>query len=425
MQLSIFTPTHAPGYLLEAFESFRHSKAWFEWVIVPNGECRLADIPFEIVRDPRVIIVQAPEELGSRIGGLKGFACSQCKGNVLVELDHDDLLVEPILNLVDHAFIQNPTASLVYSNFANVNSDWTCRQYNQFYGWKTRPWRYQDRDLEETLAPLPDAHTASSMFWGPNHIRAFRRTSYEAVGGYNQELWVGDDQDLECKLFCVGPFVHIDRCGYIYRVHGQNTWLKCIDEIQEFIKRTRAYYLRPMIEAEVRRKGGRLVDIGGRFGAPDGYEIVDRVAADGVDIVADLNCRYPFEDSSVDVIRACDFLEHVADKMHSLSEIHRVLKPGGYLISDTPSTCGPNGEAGQGADQDPTHVSRWNRNSFWYVTKRQQAKYIDNTTVRFFPMVLENYFVSDWHKQNFIPYVRSDLICMKDGVQPSHGGIEI
>jgi hypothetical protein len=59
------------------------------------------------------------------------------------------------------------------------------------------------------------------------------------------------------------------------------------------------------------------------------------------------------------------------------------------------------------------------------VTRRQQAKYIDNTTVRFYPMVLENYFPADWHKQNFIPYVRADLICMKDGVQPSHGGIEI
>jgi len=390
------------------------------------------DIPEVIRQDPRVIVVQAPDYLNSTTGGkynigaLKAFACACCHGDILVELDHDDLLVDPILEDVHRAFASDSDVTLVYSNFANVNgAAWDPSEFNTDFGWKYRDAVYQGHKVRETIAPPPTAHTVSSMYWGPNHIRAFRRAAYELVGGHNPDLPVGDDQDLCCKLYCIGPFRHIDRLGYIYRIHGENTWLQCIDEIQGCIKRTREYYVRQMVKAEVLRGTGVMVDLGGRFGDTTGYITVDCVRAPGVDIVANLALRYPFEDSSVDVVRAFDFMEHVADKQHTLREIHRILKPGGYLISETPSTCGPNGEAGQGADQDPTHVSRWNRNSFWYVTKRDQARFIDNTTVRFYPMVLENYWPSDWHNANHIPYVRADLICMKDGVEPSHGGIEI
>ena len=63
--------------------------------------------------------------------------------------------------------------------------------------------------------------------------------------------------------------------------------------------------------------------------------------------------------------------------------------------------------------KDPTHISKWNKNSFWYITRQQQAKYIDNTTIRFYPVVLDNVWYSNWHKENCIPYVRADLICLK------------
>lgn len=38
---------------------------------------------------------------------------------------------------------------------------------------------------------------------------------------------------------------------------------------------------------------------------------------------------------------------------------------------------------GRGAWQDPTHVSFWNENSFWYYTQSSKAKYIRNSTVKF------------------------------------------
>ena len=47
-----------------------------------------------------------------------------------------------------------------------------------------------------------------------------------------------------------------------------------------------------------------------------------------------------------------------------MNETWRVLKPGGKAEIIVPTTEGP------GAFQDPTHISFWNRNSFWYFESR-------------------------------------------------------
>lgn len=75
---------------------------------------------------------------------------------------------------------------------------------------------------------------------------------------------------------------------------------------------------------------------------------------------ADLRQAWPWPDSSVDEIRAHDIIEHLPDKIHTMNEAWRVLKPGGVLDIEVPTTDG------RGAFQDPTHVSFWNRNGFFY-----------------------------------------------------------
>jgi SAM-dependent methyltransferase len=131
-----------------------------------------------------------------------------------------------------------------------------------------------------------------------------------------------------------------------------------------------------------------------------------------------LNKRFPFADSSVYCIRAFDVIEHLSDKNHTMSEIHRVLQPGGYALINVPSTDG------RGAFQDPSHCSFWNLNSFWYYTDREYAKYIDNTTIRFKAVTLFQHFPNDWCRENNISYVSTVLMCLKDGYRP-HGQIDI
>ncbi len=102
------------------------------------------------------------------------------------------------------------------------------------------------------------------------------------------------------------------------------------------------------------------VDLGCGIHKPEGFIGVDVSAGPGVDIVADLNQRFPFPDNSVDILRAHDVVEHLSDRLHTMNEIWRICKPGAQVDIRVPSTDG------RGAFQDPTHVSFWNINSFNY-----------------------------------------------------------
>jgi len=102
------------------------------------------------------------------------------------------------------------------------------------------------------------------------------------------------------------------------------------------------------------------VDLGCGSNKPDNFIGVDIYPGEGVDIVADLSQTFPFPDSSVDQLRAHDIIEHLPNKLHTMNEIWRVCKSGALVDIRVPSTDG------RGAFQDPTHISFWNINSFFY-----------------------------------------------------------
>lgn len=54
-------------------------------------------------------------------------------------------------------------------------------------------------------------------------------------------------------------------------------------------------------------------------------------------IQADLNRSIPLRSNSIDIILASDVLEHLTDPFIFTGEIFRALKPGGFLILDTPN----------------------------------------------------------------------------------------
>lgn len=96
----------------------------------------------------------------------------------------------------------------------------------------------------------------------------------------------------------------------------------------------------------------------------DGYVNIDNRQEVSPDITLDVLKGLPYEDNSVDEVRAYDFLEHIpiGKTVGVVEDIYRVLKPGGLFGHHTPSTDG------RGAFQDPTHVSFWNINSWLYYT---------------------------------------------------------
>lgn len=73
------------------------------------------------------------------------------------------------------------------------------------------------------------------------------------------------------------------------------------------------------------------VELGCGATKTEGYIGLDRFPLPGVDIVADLDRQFPIEDNSVDVILACNSLEHLADLYHTMSEIYRICKDGAII----------------------------------------------------------------------------------------------
>jgi SAM-dependent methyltransferase len=287
--------------------------------------------------------------------------------------------------------------------YGNANSD---TNEDTLYGWEYQDCWHEGTLYKAAITPDPIPYHTSIILFAADHLRSFRRSAYEAVGGYDASLGVLDDQDLMARLRMHGKFYHINECLYLYRIYHTNSWILRNQEIASGMIEMQKKYIRPLAEAWCIENNLPMIDLCGGINPKEGYLSIDLT---GADITADLNERWPFETSSIGIIRASDAIEHLKSIVFTMSEIHRVLVPGGYLIADTPST------SGKGSFMDPSHITHINKNSFWYYTRQSSAQYIRNTEIRFQEIVLEEYYPNDWCRDNDIIYVRSDLLALKAG----------
>lgn len=420
MLISVFTPSHDPKFLEAAWASLlAQTHTDWEWVVVLNGPASKGVSWHPPIEDDRIRVVTDHDVAG--VGAAKARAAAECQGDVLLELDHDDVLTPDALEHVAAAFAEHPDAGMVYSQFAGIDAT-TDPAFTPFA--PGNGWRYREQlvaGVTETVnrrfpIALPATpHNVSLIWYAPNHVRAFTRVAYDKAGGYDPARDVLDDQDLMSRLYQVGAFHLIDRCLYLQRSHGGNTQLQADLNARIQVETLDLYdqHVQANALAWAHREGLLALDLGGCHGKPDGYLSVDQHP--GADYVHTFPHPLELPDSSVGVIRASDFLEHVADQVTMMNELHRLLAPGGMLLSHTPSS------EGWGADQDPTHVARWNPNSFWYYTDPSKAGYVPEITARFQVSRITHGFPSLWHEANRIPYVTANLIAIKDGT-PRNGG---
>lgn len=420
--ISVFTPTHNVQWLTECYESLKEqTQEEWEWVILRNGATTDTSPSYgPWVEDDRVNIYDADDSVVG-VGALKSLAVSLCRGDILVELDHDDKLLPSALEDIVKAFELHPDAGLVYSHTANIDSEG--KSLDLVYP-KPDGWKHRSGSRVYPITPAPTPHNITHIWWAPNHLRAFSRVAYDKSGGYNSGLDILDDQDLMARLYSVGEFVLIDKCLYLQRMHNDRTSAGPENAPQTENNRriqieTVQMYDRTIESAALawaERENLSCLDFGGAHGDRDSrYLGVDQHDVDGVDIQHTFPRAMDLPDSSVGVIRAVDFLEHVEDKVSMMNEIYRLLAPGGILLSETPSTDG------RGAFQDPTHVAFWNSNSFWYYTDPNVAKYVPEITARFQVSRMLNYYPTPWHEQHNIVYVKANLIAVKDGMDRNGG----
>ena len=94
-----------------------------------------------------------------------------------------------------------------------------------------------------------------------------------------------------------------------------------------------------------------------------------------MDIIADV-CRLPFKDESIDEIICSEVLEHVADLVKAMEEIHRVLKPGGKVMIKVPHVKSLD------AFRDPTHKNFFTIATMDYFTDASSYSYYSKAKFR-------------------------------------------
>ena len=235
----------------------------------------------------------------------------------------------------------------VYSDFVQFWPEHESHVFDASHGWETYPFEHGDRLYTAIRAFEPDPSSLRQIYYAPNHVRAWTRAGYTAAGGHDPELPVCDDHDLICRTYLAGvQFHHIPKVLYLYRERAgepmvQNSYRTFRDDgtLERVHHRNQNRYTWKLIHSWCVRAGLPMYDLGGRIDCPATYKSIDLRDAD---IICDVTKGLPFEDSTVGIFRAADFLEHIPREhvIFVMNELWRCLVPGGWIISRTPSTGG-------------------------------------------------------------------------------------
>ena len=397
-KFSIITPAHKKTpYLVVLYNSIvaQTYENW-EWILWLNNDLNEKDLPQKIVKDERVKIYRT-EEKSTSVGFHKHHAFHKGEGDVLVEVDSDDIITPNCLEELNKAY-QDSEIGFVYSDVAILDDDFV--PYNEAHGWTYYRYEYKDKNLYVMNTWEPTSHSLGFIWYAPDHIRSWRTNIYRDIGGHNVELDICDDHELMIRTYMKTKMCRVPEPLYIYRITGDNTYLERNAAIQTKTVELQRQYAYQLAERDADLKGLLKVDIGGGLFPKPGYMTIDQ---EGADITCDLNEGIPLPDNSVGVINASHVIEHLRDPIKTMREIHRVLAHGGWAFIEVPSTDG------RGAWQDPTHVSFWNEHSFWYYTDWSKAQFIRNKDIRF-----QTYRLDTWEMQPHIPCVSAWLVAIKD-----------
>jgi glycosyltransferase involved in cell wall biosynthesis len=242
--VSVFTPTYRTGE--RASRPFRSLLAQtyrnWEWVVYDDSP---DDETFEYLRkladeDQRVRLFRGDRNCGN-IGEVKRRLCGLARGDILVELDHDDELTPRCLADLVEAFNTFPDAGFAYSDCAEMFDDGEPAGYPEGWGFGFGSYRWEEFDGRRLLVtnyPSINAKTIRHIVGVPNHVRAWRRSTYHEIGGYASEVHVADDYELLVRTFLATRFVHVQRFGYVQYLTrgGENTQRQRNKEIQRLVR---------------------------------------------------------------------------------------------------------------------------------------------------------------------------------------------
>lgn len=168
----------------------------FELIVVNDGSTdpRTARILSEVsARDPRIRVMSKPNEGLTR--ALRD-GCAAARGRFIARVDAGDAMRGDRLAKQLDALERAPQAVLATCWTAFCGPDW-----EPLWTEKGRP------TPDEGARAEPDEPGANLLHGPTSHVSAFfRRSAYEAAGGYRPQFYYGQDWDLWYRLAGLGLF---------------------------------------------------------------------------------------------------------------------------------------------------------------------------------------------------------------------------
>lgn len=98
-----------------------------------------------------------------------------------------------------------------------------------------------------------NAKTIRHIVSAPNHIRSWKKSFYESIGGHNKGLHVADDYELVVRTFLKTRMVRVPKLCYIQHISNSTQRIRNLD-IQRHVRSIKDHYDRMIHE--------RLVELG-------------------------------------------------------------------------------------------------------------------------------------------------------------------
>lgn len=239
--ISVITPTYntPPHVLARTWASLKAQTftnwQWVVWDDSPGDQVWRQLWGFAADERHRLVAHRSMTPTGGNIGRVKRQAFMVAEGDILVELDHDDELTPDALQCISDAF-EDSTTGFVYSDWCEINPEGQSCKYPPMwaFGYGSEYWSDQHQ-VWVMKAPPINRITLSHIVSAPNHVRAWRATTYKNVGGHNPAYPVADDYDLVVRTILHTHWTYIPKMLYRQHIGGHTAQRQMNDQIQQFV----------------------------------------------------------------------------------------------------------------------------------------------------------------------------------------------
>lgn len=221
------TPTWQIERLYSSLVAQTYS-SWNWWIIDDSSDDEKSPSSCMVAkRDPRIHIIKNVTDHGV-IGFNKHVVAMAADGDWLIEMDHDDDADPAMLECMCKALEQFPDADFIYSDClelydGDTRSVWYGDAETSSMALKPEYSKatYNGVEFNEYLSNDINYKSIRTIYYQPNHLRAWRKSFYHKINGHLTNLSVLDDMDIIIRTFLNdGVMVKIPKCLYYQHLGG-------------------------------------------------------------------------------------------------------------------------------------------------------------------------------------------------------------